>query len=66
MNWHTDYHAPDAPAVEEVDDTLGPCGCTDYHLADCPTRTGGAGMTSDDYLEAWAGRDLDDLEGGWL
>lgn len=17
---------------------LGPCGCTDYHLADCPTR----------------------------
>jgi len=24
------------------DDTLGPCGCTDYHLADCPTRTGGS------------------------
>lgn len=30
------------------DDTLGPCGCTDYHLADCPTRTGGTGMTAED------------------
>ena len=19
-------------------DALGPCGCTDYHMADCPTR----------------------------
>jgi hypothetical protein len=19
---------------------LGPCGCNDYHYADCPTRTG--------------------------
>ena len=24
----------------EDDDTLGPCGCTDYHMSDCPTRTG--------------------------
>lgn len=24
----------------EDDDTLGPCGCTDYHMADCPLRTG--------------------------
>lgn len=23
----------------EVDETLGSCGCTDYHMADCPTRT---------------------------
>lgn len=22
------------------DDTLGPCGCVDYHYADCPTRGG--------------------------
>lgn len=22
------------------EDTLGPCGCTDYHLADCPLVTG--------------------------
>lgn len=22
------------------DDVLGSCGCTDYHLADCPIRTG--------------------------
>ena len=21
------------------DFALGPCGCTDYHMADCPTRT---------------------------
>jgi hypothetical protein len=21
------------------EDTLGPCGCVDYHLADCPLRT---------------------------
>ncbi len=21
--------------------TLGPCGCTDYHMADCPLMTGG-------------------------
>ena len=21
------------------DDTLGPCGCTDYHMADCPLIT---------------------------
>ena len=24
------------------DDTLGACGCVDYHMADCPTRTGGS------------------------
>lgn len=28
------------PETEEVEEeeggTLGPCGCTDYHLADCP------------------------------
>lgn len=23
----------------EQDESLGPCGCTDYHMADCPTRT---------------------------
>lgn len=30
-----------AVEAEPVDDdgTLGPCGCTDYHLADCPVRT---------------------------
>ena len=22
-----------------MSDKLGPCGCVDYHLADCPTRT---------------------------
>lgn len=24
---------------EPSDDTLGPCGCTDYHTSDCPIRT---------------------------
>ena len=22
---------------EDEAETLGPCGCTDYHMADCPT-----------------------------
>ncbi len=34
----------------QEDDALGSCGCVDYHYADCPTRTGGSGMTADDYL----------------
>lgn len=25
---------------ERDDWTLGPCGCVDYHYADCPLRTG--------------------------
>ena len=28
---------PNAPAD---DYTLGPCGCSDYHMADCPLVTG--------------------------
>ncbi len=27
-------------SVDELWDTLGSCGCTDYHTADCPIRTG--------------------------
>ena len=23
---------------EREEETLGPCGCTDYHMADCPIR----------------------------
>ena len=34
---------------DEGDGTLGPCGCSDYHYADCPTRTGGG--------EAWSPQD---------
>ena len=33
------------------DDTLGPCGCTDYHMSDCPTPTGGDSRTMDEMLE---------------
>ena len=29
------------------DHTLGACGCTDYHMADCPTRTGGSYSSAD-------------------
>jgi len=39
---------PPLPA-EDDDDTLGACGCRDYHAADCPTRTGGSGMDADAY-----------------
>ena len=30
----------DCEPAKLEDGTLGPCGCTDYHMADCPTRTG--------------------------
>lgn len=38
-------------------DTLGPCGCTDYHMADCPTRTGYAdAMSAAEYdVDDWYG-----------
>lgn len=26
--------------AELAEPRLGPCGCTDYHMADCPIRTG--------------------------
>ncbi len=32
------------------DSTLGPCGCNDYHYADCPTRGGAA---DSGYDEMW-------------
>jgi hypothetical protein len=41
-----------------ADDGTGPCGCSDYHAADCPLRTittywaGDAGDQTDD----WYGR----------
>ena len=25
---------------DDDDQALGPCGCNDYHYADCPIRTG--------------------------
>ncbi len=30
---------PEESAEDEF--RLGPCGCTDYHMADCPLMTGG-------------------------
>ena len=46
-------------------DALGPCGCVDYHMADCD---GSAAMTKDDYLDLYAGSypdDWPDDEGMW-
>lgn len=40
-------------------DTLGACGCRDYHMADCPTRTGAADAGRDWYDE------YDDAGTGW-
>lgn len=37
----------------EPNETLGSCGCVDYHYSDCPIRTGGSSMTMDDYLAEW-------------
>jgi hypothetical protein len=36
---HYAENLPAARAAGYDDDTLGPCGCRDYHMADCPTRT---------------------------
>lgn len=35
-------------------DALGPCGCVDYHMADCD---GSAAMSKDDYLDLYSGYD---------
>jgi hypothetical protein len=34
------------------EDTLGPCGCVDYHMADCPLRTDSIslGLDNDHHL----------------
>jgi hypothetical protein len=45
------------------DDTLGACGCRDYHSADCPLRTGGTGRTADDWYAVLSRRDPDDVYG---
>ena len=42
---------------EEEHEKLGPCGCSDYHMADCPTRTGEGTMTKDDYLDIYSNND---------
>lgn len=41
-------------------ETLGPCGCVDYHYADCPLRTGGSDMTVEDYYDKFSDPDYDD------
>lgn len=39
---------------DDYDDTLGPCGCVDYHYADCPLRDYTQGSYYDEpYDEAW-------------
>lgn len=48
------------------DETLGPCGCVDYHMSDCPTRTGGSFSSAEDVWAAMERRmrraDYDDGE----
>lgn len=63
------YYAENQPAVRamaEADpEALGPCGCTDYHLADCPIRTGGTYSSAADVwaaMERRMARDDDDGE----
>lgn len=46
---------------EYNDDTLGSCGCIDYHMADCPTRTGGSWDSTGEPDEGYdGGPDMDD------
>lgn len=65
---HPDTRVRFVPALPDVpaeDETLGACGCTDYHLADCPTRTGGSGRTADDWYAVLSRRDRDDDYDGY-
>lgn len=43
------------PEIVEDEDTW-PCGCSDYHYADCPSREGQGsdGMSKEDWLEYYA------------
>jgi hypothetical protein len=46
------------------DETLGPCGCTDYHMADCHLGNAGAGadyMTYEDWYESYDGPDEEEV-----
>lgn len=38
---HYDDRTGDYSPPLRAPDALGACGCTDYHMSDCPTRTGG-------------------------
>ena len=43
MNTYSDGDIEDereAALFADEDETLGACGCTDYHMADCPTLAG--------------------------
>jgi hypothetical protein len=60
---HPDDAVSFVPALPEDDDTLGACGCRDYHSADCPLRTGGTGRTADDWYAVLSRRDPDDVYG---
>jgi hypothetical protein len=63
--WSHPVHKGFAKTYDAPSDTLGPCGCTDYHMADCPTRTG---YTAEDRFDDWeanqarAERDRDNAE----
>lgn len=64
LRW-VESHPDDAvrfvpPLPEPEPETLGACGCTDYHLADCPIRTGGAGMSAEDHYARLSRRDYDE------
>lgn len=47
------YTDPQNPP-ENPGDALGPCGCVDYHMADCD---GSRAMTKDDYLDLYGNFD---------
>lgn len=50
---------------------LGPCGCDDYHLADCPIRTASISEDPPEPQDPWTEMDYDflrddvDLEDEW-
>lgn len=42
---------PGASVTQSDEFALGPCGCVDYHMSDCPIRTGGTAVDEGDWYD---------------
>ena len=55
-----DRDLDEAPGPELDPDALGPCGCTDYHMADCPLVTDRFGRADDDSNDPYDNDEADE------
>lgn len=39
------------PEPKRDPEALGPCGCVDYHMADCPIKTASFTSSYDDFYD---------------